>query len=1123
MPENNPFDLFAGLDDDAKEAMRLIKSATKSVTKDLKTVRTEIAALQKAQKGIVSQAQRLADALAKLKPELREDAEGIGAAAGAAAGAGKTFDALASAIKRLKKQEKLLKDGRQKLLASLKETIRLERQKQGLQAKLTKATSKEALEVEKLNQQLLEANKRRKENAREALGLVGAFQKESKKLIELRTRYKNVAIAQGEGSKAAKRLERQLTTLRAKIEGVSIKAGQSQVVVGRYERAMRGASGAARNLAAALGFTGVLFALISVFKQAFNIVKRYEKANAELAGVLGKTRKETVALQKDSARLGAITQRTATEVTRAQIAMARLGFTENEIIASTGAIIKGSIALNAELADTAQLTGAVVRAFDDLEASDAELILDKITKSTQISSNSFETLQTSLPKVAGAANALGFSLEKVLEDLSLIQDATQDASIAGTSLRRIYLELSKQGFTLDQALEQINTSQNKVNTAVKLFGVRAAVAALALANNRDRAKEVREELKELGVVEKVAAEQIDTLSGSLDLSTSAWEGLVLSVESGTGIISVGIRGLIDSFTGLVTVITEANEGTVSWGEAMIAVIKRTSGPIGLLNNLFGNTEKTINRLSQSAIKDLEELGVSAEQATKDVAVVTKKFGADAQVTEIQLTKLIETQKEQNRQTSIARQAQQFYNEAVERGADSFADFQKIFGTSIDRNINKTEIFAAVQGKFTKELQKQVDAIGEQIAAQKAASEQFDKDTEKRRKQFIESSKLVQGVRGPIQILEEELSKLQQRLALASTMNARLVIQGQINDLIKELEKLKDPKILQDIELLPPKVFEQAETRLGNFIKGVGKALNFLNSKMFLASQALVNGIGDLFTTLNEKQISANDQRIEALEEQREKEVEAAGSNAEARLAIERRFDSQIEKIEAKSRKRARENAIIGKALAIAEIIINTARSVLAALLPPPFGLGPVAGIPLAIAIGALGAVQVATVAATPIPSFAEGTMDAPAGPARVGEKGSEIHVSKRTGLARVIDQPALIDLEKGDQVWNQTMLGKGLDPMNSPDQVIQRNDRAAHSIREAHQGDIARATQLISHQMNMNAGNMFDAVERGLSGMVINTTYFDSQGNFNKAVKTGLDTQEHVASRNSHPYKGRPV
>jgi len=53
----------------------------------------------------------------------------------------------------------------------------------------------------------------------------------------------------------------------------------------------------------------------------------------------------------------------------------------------------------------------------------------------------------------------------------------------------------------------------------------------------------------------------------------------------------------------------------------------------------------------------------------------------------------------------------------------------------------------------------------------------------------------------------------------------------------------------------------------------------------------------------------------------------------------------------------RKNAILLKTLAIAEIGVNTARSVMAALLPPPSGLGPVAGMPLAFSIGALGAAQ----------------------------------------------------------------------------------------------------------------------------------------------------------------------
>ena len=77
---------------------------------------------------------------------------------------------------------------------------------------------------------------------------------------------------------------------------------------------------------------------------SISLVRRFEKSNATLAGVLNQTKAETKELADDAIRLGSITVKTANEVTMLQIAYARLGFSQAEILALTGPTIDGSIA-----------------------------------------------------------------------------------------------------------------------------------------------------------------------------------------------------------------------------------------------------------------------------------------------------------------------------------------------------------------------------------------------------------------------------------------------------------------------------------------------------------------------------------------------------------------------------------------------------------------------------------------------------------------------------------------------------------------------------------------------------------------------------------------------------------
>jgi hypothetical protein len=99
------------------------------------------------------------------------------------------------------------------------------------------------------------------------------------------------------------------------------------------------------------------------------------------------------------------------------------------------------------------------------------------------------------------------------------------------------------------------------------------------------------------------------------------------------------------------------------------------------------------------------------------------------------------------------------------------------------------------------------------------------------------------------------------------------------------------------------------------------------------------------------QINANN--IANLEENKEKELAAAGDNAIKRKEIEEKYLIEVRKLK-------RKQAVADKAQAIFNIIINTAAAV---------SKGPVPLIPFIVA---LGAIQLAKVAATPIPKFEKG-------------------------------------------------------------------------------------------------------------------------------------------------------
>ncbi len=298
------------------------------------------------------------------------------------------------------------------------------------------------------------------------------------------------------------------------------------------------------------GATAAIALITRGLKDAFDIVKNFEQANADLAAVLGKTRDEIRALSDDAIRLGGSTKFTATEISKLQKEFAKLGFSEQEILDATEATLDLAAATNTELAEAAKVAGATVRGFG-LDARETQRVVDVMAKSFSSSALDMEKFSTAMGKVAPVAKAVGLTIEDTTALMGTLSDAGIEASISGTSLRKIFIELARKGISLKDALAKIKGSQDKLTTATELFGVRAATAGLVLAENTDRTAALNEELQEAGgTAEDMADEQLDTLEGSITFLTSAYEKWILELSRGNSVIKDSIRSLIDFTTTL---------------------------------------------------------------------------------------------------------------------------------------------------------------------------------------------------------------------------------------------------------------------------------------------------------------------------------------------------------------------------------------------------------------------------------------------------------------------------------------------------------------------------------------------------------------------------------------------
>lgn len=183
-----------------------------------------------------------------------------------------------------------------------------------------------------------------------------------------------------------------------------------------------------------------------------------------------------------------------------------------------------------------------------------------------------------------------------------------------------------------------------------------------------------------------------------------------------------------------------------------------------------------------------------------------------------------------------------------------------------------------------------------------------------------------------------------------------------------------------------------------------------------ASQA-VSTIGDLVGTLYDGQLDKIEEESEANTDAHDSEIERIELLKEQKIISEEEAQARKRAAEDKTRKKEEElekrrqdiqykQAVWDKAANIANASIATALAITEAL--PNFVL--------AALVGAMGAVQVATIMATPIPKYAKGTDNHTGGPAIVGDGGKK-EIVVYSGKAWITpDVPTLVDLPRGTQV-----------------------------------------------------------------------------------------------------------
>ena len=333
--------------------------------------------------------------------------------------------------------------------------------------------------------------------------------------------------------------------------------------------------------------TGLTMPIIGLGAIAIKTFANFEQAMLKVKAVSGATSSEFKSLEDNAKRLGSSTMFTASQVAGLQLELSKLGLTPEEINKSTDSILSLAQATGHDLAESATIVASTMNSFG-MEASESGKIADMFAVASSSAAIDMAKLSVAMPTVGATANAVGVPLEGLTAMMMTLADSGMEASTMGTHLRKIFVELATKGISFDDAMNQINTSTDKVTTATGLFGKRAFGAGLILAGNTQKTAEYNVELANAAGKSKEMADIMDSgAAGAMRRLASQAEGVAISLGEMLIPVFEKLMGFVQEALGWWSGLDSGMKENIVTVGLFIAALGPAISLIGTLTIMFG--------------------------------------------------------------------------------------------------------------------------------------------------------------------------------------------------------------------------------------------------------------------------------------------------------------------------------------------------------------------------------------------------------------------------------------------------------------------------------------------------------------------------------------------------------
>lgn len=621
-------------------------------------------------------------------------------------------------------------------------------------------------------------------------------------------------------------------------------------------------------------------------------------------------------------------------------------------------------------------------------------------------------------------------------ELKLLYDATQDSTRSMKERKAAVDELQKRypnylGNIKDEDILAGKASDSyKALTSALIENAQARAVEETMVENSKKALEYENKMRSALVDRYQIQKEIDKLEA---------EGPKIVVQRGGGAYDENALALV----GLRTRLEEAEERMNSYKKTANDFKRANEGlaeSININNLLASPTDKGKKSADEQAkyqediAKRLSDTRISLidDEYEKERALAQKKY-------EENIASIKGNSEEENKLRANYEEILQNELLAIDKKYLDKIDEEerKRVKDSVKNQLEeKQREYATLAIVASQKMQKEINDELERYRQGIISKEQYEKNKAEITQKYalLEAQRAIDLLKEQIEISglsDEEKFKIKEALAKAEINLSNKVRETKEKNRDKETEDEKKywaelEASLQHLE----NVSNNAVDGLGTLFSGLMSLITKVVRDGKLGIEDLLGSISAISEGLTSIMVGMYDQQIEKIEEQQEKNEEAGEEEKER---IEDLVESGvITKEEGEARKRAADKATADKnkelekqkaeleqrqakwqkANSIVQTTIATSQAIMMALAQA----GPIAGAVLAAVIGAMGAAQVAMIAAQPIPKYAKGTDNHPGGLAIVGDGGRQEVIETDNGAYITPAVPTLVDIPKRARV-----------------------------------------------------------------------------------------------------------